>query len=140
MSPFKRSVQKEQRPLAGDDALIQQIERSQRLQAAAAEGEKAVVEATGDQRVVSVAVITAGITGVLAVLGASADGLEMLKPLEIDWVLTTGAVIVAAISLVLFVVFRVTRLSKQETERLRKAFTVVLDAVNEEIGKSRRAR
>jgi len=87
-----------------------------------------------------VAVITAGVTGVLAVLGASADGLEILKPSEVDWVLTTAVVVLAAISLVLFVVFRVTRLSKQETERLRTALTMVLDAVNEELNKSRRAR
>jgi hypothetical protein len=73
---------------------------------------------------------------VLGVLGASADGLGMLKPSEVDWVLTTAVVVLAAIGLVPFVVFRVTRLSKQEAERLRTAFTMVLDAANEELNKS----
>ena len=99
---------------------------------AAAERERDAVGAAGEKRV-AVATITAGITGVLAVLGASADGLETLKPSELEWVLTTGGVILAAIFLVLFAVLRVTRLSKQESDRLRAALITVIDAANDQL-------
>jgi len=99
---------------------------------AAAERERDAVDAVGEKRI-SVATITAGITGVLAVLGASADGLETLKPSELEWVLTTGGIVLAAIFLVLFAVLRVTRLSKQETDRLRAALTTVIDAANDQL-------
>lgn len=99
---------------------------------AAVEKERAAIEATGEKRV-SIATITAGITGVLAVLGASADGLEILKPSELEWVLTTGAVVLAAIILLLFAVLRVTRLSKQESDRLRVALTTLLSAANDQL-------
>ena len=99
---------------------------------AAAEKERDAVDATGEKRV-SIAAITAGMTGVLAVLGASADGLKILKPSELEWVFTTGGVVLAAIILVLFAVLRVTRLSKEETSRLRAALTTVLEAANDQL-------
>jgi len=107
---------------------------AQVFRAALAEAEKER-DAVGEVREkrVSVATITAGITGVLAVLGASADGLETLKPSELEWVLTTGGVCLAAIFLVLFVVLRVTQLSKQETDRLRAALTTVIEAANDQL-------
>jgi cytochrome c biogenesis protein CcdA len=113
---------------SGDELHAQRF----RAAVAAAERERDAIGAAGEKRV-SVAAITAGVTGTLAVLGASADGLETLKPSELEWVLTTGAVVLAAIILVLFAVLRVTRLSKQETDRLRAALITVIDAANDQL-------
>jgi hypothetical protein len=40
-------------------------------------------------------------------------GRRIIRPSELEWVLTTGAVVLAAIILLLFAVLRVTRLSKR---------------------------
>jgi cytochrome c biogenesis protein CcdA len=124
-----RGSTKNQPHITGDD---ENNRRFQERVAAAAQKGLDASDTTGEKRV-SVAVITAGLTSVLSVLGASADGLEILKPSELEWVLTTGAVVLAAIILILFAVLRVTRLSKQETAHLRTALTAVLDAVNEQL-------
>lgn len=105
----------------------------------AAEKERQAIDATGEKRV-SIAAITASVTGFLAVLGASADGLEILKPSELEWVLTTGAVVLAAILLLLFAVVRITKLSKQETEHLRAALSTLLDASYDQMKKTRGSR
>jgi hypothetical protein len=121
-------LSKRQPPSSGDDL------HAQHFRDAVAAGERArdAIDATGEKRA-SVAAVTAGITGGLAVIGAVADSLEILKPSELEWVFTTGAIVLASILLVLFAVVRVSQLSKQETDRLRAALTTVLDAANEQL-------
>jgi cytochrome c biogenesis protein CcdA len=117
--------------LSSDELYNQYVDRQLQDAVAGAKTQLAAADTFGDKRV-TVAAITAAVTGGVAVLGAAADGLETLAPFELDWVLTTAAVVLVAIGLVLFVVFRVTRLSKQETEHLRTALNMVLDAANQQ--------
>lgn len=135
MLPKNMLPKKQQAQLSGDE--LHALRFRDALQAA--EKARQEVDVTGEKRV-SIAAITASITGLLAVLGSCADALEMLKPSELEWVLTTGGVVLAAILLLLFAVVRITRLSKQESDRLRTALTALVDASYDHVTKARESR